>query len=892
MTPSLEQRLHTSLAGRYAIEREVGRGGMATVFLAHDIRHDRRVAVKVLEPELGAVLGVERFLSEIRVTANLQHPNLLPLFDSGEADGYLFYVMPYVEGGNLRAKLHSEKQLPIDEALHIAAAIASALDYAHRQGVVHRDLKPENILLHEQEPLVADFGIALALRNAGGERITQTGLSLGTPQYMSPEQATGDRVIDGRSDIYSLGAMLYEMLTGDPPHTASTTQGIIARMLTDAPRSVRSMRPHVPPHVDVAILKALEKLPADRWHNAHDFAVALGRLGDSVAIPTGVQIPGAIELAGSRPRSWRPRGIAWGMAGVVIGVAATALVARMILHGGEAQRVTFLIEPPVINGERANLGDVAVSPDGQTIAYIAYRDSMSQVYIRRLDDAESRPLSVTTRANWVSYAPDGRWLSITTFEGKMFKVATDGSSTMTVADGVAQRGPAVWAKDGSIVFGGWGSGGAGLSRLNASGAIRQLTKPAPTFNHGLPIVAPDGNTLLFEDWGPGFTEDDYLAIGSAETGEYERTSVLSSRPMGVVDGRIIYKTANGAVMAVPFDARRKRLTGEPVRVMDGMSEGFSAAEAFSRSGTLVFKRGRATNRLVLVDLNGHITPLSNDDRTFAWEWTVPRYSRDGRRVALTVRTPRGDSTSSDIWLFDVAGATFARATTLGDVASPGWTVDSRRLISATMWRSRPRVWVQDAEGGSAPEELLQEAEGVQFGAPVATADGRGLVVCQRGPRTGQSELRYVGFSGDRRPERILNDACEPSFSPDGRWLAYTSAEDGIRNVYVRPFRSSGGRTRISQDGGDSPIWSRDGRQLYYRRAENLNSVIHAARLTPRNGALEVTSRQRVAAIPSSVYDVAPDGKHILAMQESDSHVQLVVVTNWLGRLKAQLKGAR
>src|ERR1043166_2665867 len=242
--------LSAALSGRYAVEREIGAGGMATVFLARDLQHDRRVALKVLNPELGAVLGVERFLSEIRVTANLQHPNLLPLFDSGEAEGLLFYVMPYVEGESLRARLDREKQLPVDEAIRIAIAVASALDYAHRHGVIHRDLKPDNNLLHEGQPLIADFGIALAVSNAGGNRITQTGLSLGTPQYMSPEQATGDRTIDGRTDIYSLGAVLYEMLTGEPPHAGTTAQAIIAKVITDKPRSIRLTRDTVPPYVE------------------------------------------------------------------------------------------------------------------------------------------------------------------------------------------------------------------------------------------------------------------------------------------------------------------------------------------------------------------------------------------------------------------------------------------------------------------------------------------------------------------------------------------------------------------------------------------------------------------------------------------------------------------
>src|SRR5687767_12644586 len=272
--PQIEQ-LQAALEGRYTIERLVGEGGMATVYLARDLRHRRNVALKVLRPDLGAVLGLERFTSEIEVTANLQHPNLLPLFDSGAAGDLLFYVMPFVEGESLRARLEREKQLPIDEAIRIATAVASALDYAHRHGVIHRDLKPENIMLHEGQPLVADFGIALAVSKAGGNRITQTGLSLGTPQYMSPEQATGDRVIDSRTDIYSLGAVTYEMLTGEPPHTGPTSQAVIARVLTDQPRGIRLSRPTVPEQVEAAVERALEKLPADRWATAKEFCEAL-----------------------------------------------------------------------------------------------------------------------------------------------------------------------------------------------------------------------------------------------------------------------------------------------------------------------------------------------------------------------------------------------------------------------------------------------------------------------------------------------------------------------------------------------------------------------------------------------------------------------------------------
>jgi serine/threonine-protein kinase len=275
-------RLAAALADRYRIERELGAGGMATVYLAQDLKHDRRVAVKVLRPELAAVLGAERFLAEIKVTANLQHPNLLPLFDSGAAgqrggrtDEFLYYVMPYVEGETLRARLERERQLPVDDTVRLVTLLAHALDYAHAHGVIHRDLKPENILLQAGQPVIADFGIALAVAQAGGSRVTETGLSLGTPYYMSPEQAAGERNIDAKSDQYALGAVTYEMLSGEPPHTGPTAQVIIARLMAEKPRSLHATRPGVSHTLDLAVHRALAKSPADRFPDCGAFARAL-----------------------------------------------------------------------------------------------------------------------------------------------------------------------------------------------------------------------------------------------------------------------------------------------------------------------------------------------------------------------------------------------------------------------------------------------------------------------------------------------------------------------------------------------------------------------------------------------------------------------------------------
>ena len=269
------ERLNAALAGRYALAHELGSGGMATVYLADDLKHHRPVAVKVLRPELASVLGPERFLREVEIAARLNHPHILALYDSGEADGFLFYVMPYVKGESLRHRLEREQQLPIDEALGITRQIASALDHAHAQDVIHRDVKPENILLYEGEAMVADFGIALATSAAAGERLTQTGLVVGTPEYMSPEQSVGERALDARSDVYSLACVLYEILAGEPPYTGRTAQAVIAKRLTDPVPAVRRLRTTVPAAVEQALMKALAKTPADRFASTGAFVEAL-----------------------------------------------------------------------------------------------------------------------------------------------------------------------------------------------------------------------------------------------------------------------------------------------------------------------------------------------------------------------------------------------------------------------------------------------------------------------------------------------------------------------------------------------------------------------------------------------------------------------------------------
>jgi serine/threonine-protein kinase len=900
-------QLRVSLAGRYTIEREIGRGGMATVYLARDIKHTRRVALKLLNPEVGAVLGVERFLAEIRVTANLQHPHLLPLFDSGDADGLLYYVMPYVDGESLRSKLSRERQLPIDEAIHLASAVASALEYTHRHGVIHRDLKPENILLHEGQPLIADFGIALAISNAAGDRITQTGLSLGTPEYMSPEQATGDRMIDGRTDVYSLGALTYEMLTGEPPHTGRTAQAVIARILTEPVRSIRSSRASVPPHVEAAVMRALEKLPADRWPTAHELADALAGRGAPVTIPHRVRTASTLPHSGEDARGGfvgRRVVMTTGpfVAAVALAVMATWYIGARTRTAEGRPSVSFVIDPPIYEGVRQTIIDFAISPDGGTLALLAYpfAESNAHAYLRRLSEPAASLIPGTEGATYAAYSPDGKWLSITTISGKLLKVRVDGTSVpITLADGVDGYNGAVWPDNETIVLGNARPNRLGLGRIAATGgAVRPLTTPKSAGEtHGFPFVAPDGRTVLFDSWGPGFTEDDFLAIGSLETGAFQTSALLASRPYGVVEGRALYAFGT-SIMAVPIDAKRLRVTGDPVRVLEDVTLDGKRSAALSAGGTLAYRRGQPGSRLLLVDRDGRTQTLSSDEHFIYPYGDGPRFSPDGQRIAVAVWGPSGDTAAADIWTFDLARRAFSRVSSLGTVIEPDWTTDGKRVVFTTWYPRKAALWVQVADGSQPAERLFQAPDGIGIFHSSVTPDGHGVVFC-RSSATGAVagvELLYLPFAGERTPQRLtdepLSDNCLGRVSPDGKWLAYVGTEVGTSQVFVRRFHDGGGRLKVSEGNGQQPTWSRDGKRLFYTSAAPIDGKMWAvaATVAATGNSLHVVNRERVATLPSAMFDVTPDGNRILAVQPSDSRVQLFVATNWLPQLRARLAG--
>ncbi|MEO7683857.1 MAG: protein kinase [Gemmatimonadaceae bacterium] len=885
-------QLRTSLADRYEIEREIGVGGMATVYLARDLRHDRNVALKVLRPDLGAVLGVERFLSEIKVTANLQHPNLLPLFDSGEADGLLFYVMPYVEGESLRARLDREKQVPVEEAIRISVAIANALDYAHSQGVIHRDLKPENILLQFNQPVIADFGIALAVSKAGGNRITQTGLSLGTPSYMSPEQATGDRVVDARSDIYSLGAMTYEMLTGEPPHTGNTSQAVIARMLTEKPRPIRTTRAAVPDYVEATVQRALEKLPADRFSNVREFADGLqGRLD----LAASTALTSARKAAGSQRAGWQQRlrdPVVLPLAALLLIVVGAAAFRERSRPAGQ-RPIRFVLATPDSARAVANFPwPGAISPDGSTIVYSARGGAAAAaLYALKTDQLEARAIPATAGAGQPVFSPDGRWLAFEA-NGKLRKVQLDGSAPITITDAGSSNG-ADWTSRDEIILGSE-SNNHGLSRVRASGGeMVEFSKPDKSkgeTDYLWPIAFPSGKMVVFTIWS-GALVSSRLATASLDDGNVMPLNIRGIRPLAVIDRTLIYLQIDGSVMAVTLDRSGRRVSGQPRPVLDpvNVEQGLNGnSEIFvSSRGALLTSRGGTNSQLAWMAPDGTTKIISQETRQFA----VPRLSPDGGRIAVAV----GDQEKSAIWIYDLGTSTFSRLSSAEAATSPSWTPDSKKVVYLALGDGeRFAVWSQNADGGSSAEKLFD----VPYLTPGVTIspDGRSVLAISYSDVAWQ--LYRTALDSTRVTIPYLAnrgiDATHPSFSPNGKWVAVTSLESGRPEVSIRSFPDPSARVLISAGRGSGPAWSADGTRVFYANGR----VIMSARLATTPG-LRVISRDTVtASAPAGIgglllrnYDVARDGR-FLTLISNRNDFQIVVVPNWLPELKQRLAGHR
>ena len=848
-----------ALDGRYAIVRELGAGGMATVYLAEDLKHQRQVAVKVLRPELAAVIGAERFLSEIRTTARLQHPHILPLFDSGESDGYLFYVMPFVEGESLRQRLDRETQLPLDDVVRIATQVAAGLDYAHRQGVIHRDIKPENILLHESSALIADFGIALAASKAGGStRMTETGMSLGTPHYMSPEQAMGQRDITSCADVYALGAVTYEMLVGEPPFTGPTAQAIVAKVITTDPLPPRVQRSTIPPAMNDAVLVALAKVPADRFKSTTQFAEALRRTD------TGPVVSPATRAVTKRKV----------LLAALMMLAAIALA--FVAHGRYVASERLVVRGThAVTSEAGLFLDPALSPDGTLLAYAAGPSSRMHIYVRSLDGGRAIALtdSMPGRQRWPRWSPDGSRIAfMSSGVGIAIVPALGGAARVIVPDQGERRqmrGSPAWSPDGKRLA--YADGPrirardvdserdtviADLSTLGRFGGAFQLS------------WSPDGK------WIAAAVGNSRFAFGGADLGSVSPASLVAAN---VTTGRV-----------VPLTTDRLETTTDlsPVWTSDSRHLLFVS----TREG------GRDVYELALSSLMEPLAPptrmttglsafsisLSRDDRTLAYStyqpvsnlWSIP--IPDGEESAMTngreithstdlieevSASPDGTSLvytstrsgSSDLYRIPVGGGSPVQITSDStNEFAPVWSPNGKEIAYHAIRAGRFHVMITSADGGTARDVVESSPRGEDWGPDGTTIvlagdPGRGRPPQGSSPSNGSPPSTSGRMQQPMAPLQIVSRGTNgwsaaapiagsegglmPRWSPDGKSIAFIVPGDPSTLRLISP---QGGTARVLVRAGDpagtpapqQPMWSRDSRTIYFTAidAEGIGAI--------------------------------------------------------------------
>lgn len=888
--------LNAALEGRYRIERELGAGGMATVYLAADLKHHRNVALKVLRPDLAAVVGAERFLSEIETTAGLQHPHILPLFDSGAASGFLFYVMPFVEGESLRDRLDREKQLPVDDAVGIARKIADALDYAHERGVIHRDIKPANVLLSKRgEPLVSDFGIALAVGAAGEGRLTETGLSLGTPHYMSPEQATGDFNVGPPADIYALGCVLYEMLVGEPPYTGSTAQVILGKIVTGDPVSAMKTRSSIPLHVDAVIRKALEKLPADRFPSGDAFEKAL----EDPRFRHGPGLAG--QVAGDRG-PWK--GIA--LAAVGVAVVLSLALGRSLLRRAPPEPVLRygidlapgqeLIDryPPTFT----------LTPDGSSLVYVGPGQDEPQLWVKRGADEGAEPLGETSGAVSPSVSPGGDWVAFQV-GAELRKVPLAGGASTYLADSLNTTVPfgATWLGDGALAYVDrtWR-----IRRVPATGGTSEvLWEPSlgpaegglgPAWLGGL----PGGRALLFTLCDRSCRTVQEIWALDLESGNARRVATGGYRPLYSPTGHLLTIRGDGRIFAQSFDPGSLETSGSAVPVLEGVKLDTTAPDlALAQDGTLVMLSGGSVStdfELVWVTRDGTASPV-HQGWTFVdgdpyRSWVL---SPDNRRVALRIQTQDG----YDIWIEELPEGPLSRLTFReGRERRPRWTPDGRSVTFLWGPETSLDLWVKPADGTGEAELLLEAPESLAQG--FYAPDGRSIVL-QTDPRAGQddgADILMFRPGEDSAAVPLLAerfDESAPAISPDSRWLAYESNETGHSEIYVRSYPDvRSGKWQISDGGGILPVWGHSGEELFYVNGSGLVAV----RLET-DGGFRVTGREVLFQIGETyvprglagMYDVAADDQRFLMARRAETESapsRLILVQNWFRELEERV----
>jgi Tol biopolymer transport system component len=883
----------------YRIIEKLGQGGMGEVFLAHDTSLDRKVALKFL-PDIfsGDPERLARFEREAKLLASLNHHNIATIYGLEQAEGKRFLAMELVEGATLAQQIE-RGPLPVDDALEVCRQIAEGLEAAHEKGIIHRDLKPANVKITQVGKVkILDFGLAKAFQGEAPatdasksptltDQMTQAGVILGTAAYMAPEQAKA-KAVDKRADIWAFGCILYECLTGKRPFEGDTVTETLASILTREP-DWQALPPFTALKVRNLLHRCLEKDPRRRWH---DIADARIEMDDVISAP-----PGAVER---QPGARRRRPLAVGM------IAGAAIIGSMILgallwnYFREARisppaPMQFAITvTPASEYIQAywNQPVVAISPDGSRLAYVAARDGITQLFLQEVGRLEVAPVAGTQGARNPFFSPGGAWVGFFT-EGKLRKLSIADGSLKDICESLERgAGGAIWRTDNTILF----SSGyrAGISQVSADGGTPQpVIAPNPDLKEvgfRWPQILPDEWIMLFTVRVRSRVSYDDAQIVTQRLGAAERRPVIpaAGNAAFVPTGHLVYARA-GELFAVPFDSNALKPTGQPKSVLKGIithPDSGSPQYEFSRTGSLVYVPGSSlrsdTKNLVWLDRNG--SPMTGMPRVDNYAELAA--TADGQRIVVRIGTG-----NEGIYLFEPARDSLDRLTDEeGDAICPVLTPKGDRVAySLQVGRASNIFWM--AVDKSSPPECLLKSDRTQY--PGSFSPGAdSLAFTEVDPRT-RSDIWILPIRKERKPWLFLGtaaDEAQPKISPDGKWLAYVSGKSGRNEVYIQPFPNRGSQQKVSSDGGDFPVWARDGKVLFYRIGNKMMAVAIDAQSGKPGASQMVFERDYKQGRSFAWYDVAGDGR-FLVIGESQPQVRLTqinIILNWFEDLKRQV----
>jgi serine/threonine protein kinase len=886
------QSLEGQQIGPYLLSSRIGAGGMGVVYKARDTRLDRTVAIKVLPADSGSTHARERFEREARTVAALNHPHICTLHDTGHHEGIDFLVMEHLDGETLAARL-GRGPLPLERALSIAVQIASALDAAHRAGIVHRDLKPGNVMLTRTGAKLLDFGLAKATaamlgrdptRAASASDLTIPGTILGTVQYMAPEQIEGKEA-DTRTDIFAFGAMLYEMVAGRKAFDGGSEASVMAAILERDPPPLSSVQPLAPPIVDRIVSTCLAKDSDDRWQTARDLLRELTwvRDGDTAYGQTTPQ------------QSDRRRRVVLPVV-AALATAALSMFAIYVVRRPAPEpppRVMFSVYPP--DGTRFPRGtaDMALSPDGSRLVFAALSaDGNTRLWVRRLDSSTARPLDGTEGATYPFWSPDSR--SIAFFaQGKLKRIAEAGGSPQFLCDAASIRG-GTWNNLGTILIGGFNGP---IQRVAETGGtlspVTSIDQARKERSHVWPVFLPDGRRFVYLARSD---ERERMAIYQGSLDSREVRLVLAADSNVGVAGPYLMSLSNGSLVAHAYDPDRATVVGEPVTIADhiALDTPLRSGSPFTvSSGTvLAYRSASPDSHLVWFDRTGKEIGGFRTPGDYHHPWLSP----DEKRVAIERTDPAtGQHT---IWILDLARQTTSRL--VADAAGshePVWSPDGSRVAfnSNRAGGFGDLYWTQ-ADGGSADELILQSIDRVMQIPTDWSVDGR-FIVYEINRASAKNDLYVLPVSPRQppQPQPFLEtpaNETQGQFSPDARWIAYTSNESGAYEVYVRRFPGAGSKWQVSTSGGAQPRWRRDGKELFYLAPDGklMASDVKAVDTSFETGPPRALFNTGITASfinRRNQYVVTRDGQRFLVniSAEDENSAPITVVLNWQAPLK-------